>query len=95
MTDLYTKAVLTVIAGACVAIAVQNAMAPDPAYVPDPCGTHKNSPCYVVAAEEEGLAVVAADSAGLTVQTSADDFRVTVADWGVWGDIGVTVENWP
>lgn len=95
MSDLYTKAVLTVIAAASVAIVAQNHFAPEPAYVPDPCGIVRGSPCYITSASEDGLEITPAQRDGLRVKAFEDDFRVTVAQWGVLQGVPVSVENWP
>ena len=56
MIDRYTKAVLTVIAAALVALVGQNAIGGASAQ-DEPCGRYKISPCYVEATSVTGMSV--------------------------------------
>lgn len=57
MTDRYTKAVLTIIAGALTAIAIQMAVKPEPLVA---CGDSWN-PCYIKTAGEMPVSIKSAE----------------------------------
>jgi hypothetical protein len=56
MIDTYTKAILTVIAGALIALVIQNSVRPATANEP-PCGRVRN-PCYVTSTGDDPITVV-------------------------------------
>lgn len=76
LSDAYSKVLLTVIAGSCVLMAYQSVVARDFPDYPEPCGSLQYYPCYVVAAEPEGLRIASGDG-GVGEE---EPVRVTMVD---------------
>lgn len=100
-TDAYTKTLLAVIAASCAAIAYQSFAAPDFPDYPEPCGLSEYSPCYVVAAEAEGLKIASGDGAiGGTEPIMVrvidhEPISVNLVDWNYRDEVDVEITNWP